>query len=824
MKKLPALIVIFFLFACSGDKDRVGSLLEFIPENTFAIIKSNAVETLGSDIKNNDFLSKFSTTSTYKFVSDEIHFLEWLKPKSEVLFAFSTEADSSGSYTLITRQHPQLFSLDSLRDKKVETLQFSDFSIQKITLNEKEVYTAAADSVFLLASSQKNLEKILVNHKKNDKKITDKTLEKIYATGSAEGTTVFINGKNFSKNISRIFPEAGQALENFASWIAVDTDIYPDEIKLSGIALAQSQDDTLLLLEVFKGTFPQKNETAFVTPVSADGFISYTYNDFEVLQNNLKAYQKDNDSLPGNEALFKSLNEIGVIYKGSEKIIALHAVDGSITAENLVPLQETQEDFRNVSIKIITDSTVFNRAFYPLVKNTKPQYFAQLDELFVFTEQKSSLEEIISEYVNKATLGFRPFYEDHFQSMSDQSSILLVSLNENLKNRLQTGNQEHIGKTADSDFSKLPMTALQFVYDGHFAHVNGIIREAGAGKRSTGVSQVFNIALDNAVLKYPQLVDNHLTKGKDIVVQDVANKLYLISASGRVLWNKQLDGPVLGNIRQVDLYKNGRLQLAFTTQKAFYILDRNGKEVAPFPLKFNDDITQPLAVFDYDNNRNYRFVITQGSELLMYDSKAKTVGGFLFKKATSKVVLPPQHLRMSNKDYILIAEENGKLNILSRTGTHRINVSKKFSFSSAPIVAENEKFVFLSANDTKEIIDQNGKVTSESMTSSSAHLLVSGRTKVTLEDNILRINNKRIELPFGLYTEPVISVSNQRILISVTDLQQQRVYVYNSLGELLPNFPVYGTSVMQLGDANNNGRPNGVTKGGDKNVVLYEVN
>jgi hypothetical protein len=45
-----------------------------------------------------------------------------------------------------------------------------------------------------------------------------------------------------------------------------------------------------------------------------------------------------------------------------------------------------------------------------------------------------------------------------------------------------------------------------------------------------------------------------------------------------------------------------------------YVVDENGKDVAPFPIKFRDDITQSLAIFDYDNNRKYRFIIKQGKE------------------------------------------------------------------------------------------------------------------------------------------------------------------------------------------------------------------
>ncbi len=97
-------------------------------------------------------------------------------------------------------------------------------------------------------------------------------------------------------------------------------------------------------------------------------------------------------------------------------------------------------------------------------------------------------------------------------------------------------------------------------------------------------------------------------------------------------------------------------------QNVVYILDRNGKDVGPFPIKFNDEITQPLSVFDYDNKKNYRFFVVQGKETLMIDTKGKTVKGFKFNKANGNIVSQPKHFRIGTKDYIVFASGK-KLNI-----------------------------------------------------------------------------------------------------------------------------------------------------------------
>ena len=55
--------------------------------------------------------------------------------------------------------------------------------------------------------------------------------------------------------------------------------------------------------------------------------------------------------------------------------------------------------------------------------------------------------------------------------------------------------------------------------------------------------------------------------------------MYLISLEGKLIWKKNIDSKIIGEIHQIDLYKNGRLQYAFNTENDFQIIDKNGKQV-----------------------------------------------------------------------------------------------------------------------------------------------------------------------------------------------------------------------------------------------------
>ena len=73
------------------------------------------------------------------------------------------------------------------------------------------------------------------------------------------------------------------------------------------------------------------------------------------------------------------------------------------------------------------------------------------------------------------------------------------------------------------------------------------------------------------------------------------------------------------------------------------ILDRNGKIVKPFNIKLPKSTNPlPLSIFDYDNNRNYRFLIAQDRSLLMYNNRVNAQWIYL-KKSMLNIIQPQTH-------------------------------------------------------------------------------------------------------------------------------------------------------------------------------------
>ncbi|HSP12196.1 MAG TPA: hypothetical protein VLO29_06695, partial [Salegentibacter sp.] len=504
-------------------------------------------------------------------------------------------------------------------------------------------------------------------------------------------------------------------------------------------------------------------------------------------------------------------------------VFVLNNLDVILAEQNLKQFRIAWEDFRNATISEFEDPELFKENLKPLISADGFRFFTVLENFVLFSNSKERLKELITAFANKNTLADQKHFIDAFEHMAAASNILLVANNEEIKTIIKEKASEEFGTEIEGlDFGNNRLSALQVVADRDFSHIHGIFHKSESAAAQRNTEQLLSVKLDAALLGKPVFFSNHTNNQKDIAVQDINNLLYLISNKGTIFWKKQLDGPILGKIKEVDILKNGRFQLAFATPNRLEVIDRKGNSVKPFPLKFKDEITQPLALFDYDNNRNYRFLITQGKELFMYDSKGRSVKGFEFDKTASEVLFLPKHIRMRNKDYILIAEESGKLNILSRQGKPRIGISENFNFSDNQWHEFEGKFISGSSLGELVSVDETGKVSRQTLNFADNYKLdASSNLLVSFSENTLKIRDKEIAMDFGVYTEPKIFLENNKYYIAITDLQTQKVYVFDSNAELLPGFPVYGTSAIDIANIEVDNSPEFVVKGDNGEILIY---
>ncbi len=803
----------------------MGNITDYIPENTAVLIQLNSPDQFSTELRNNAFLKENNSYPPLENLRQRLSAFNYFSHNASSLLAFSSDNENHISYTYISEGMPQIKNLDSIPNRKVETTKAKFGEIKSFTLEDYTTHTTQIDSFFIASDSKKILEELLEN---KDRKITNHSadLDKALRAASNKNPTVFINHENISEVFLNMLPEGPTSfLKNFSNWTALDTEVNQDMIKLDGITTAT---DTLpKFINLFKGVDPARNELAIVTPSDAAGFLSYAFQDFRKLGANLhkqNSRQPSENSTSKEITLLENASEIGLIYTEEGNIFAVRTI-GSEALESFAAGEELAEEFRSVEIYDYDDAQIFKALLKPIVSTGNLKYSAQVDNFLLFSEDIQPLKNLISNTQNKNTFAENPAYLSASENLSTEASVLWVSKNSNFKTFLAGKvSEENRSATKDIAVDEFPFTAFQLIYNSNFAHVHAILEKNEQKLSSAGVQQTATVTLESPVAGPPVFIKNHRTKGMDVAVQDTDNNLYLISESGNIHWKKQLESRILGIIQQVDIFRNGRVQLAFATPHKLQVIDREGNEVKPFPLEFNDEITQPLAIFDYDNNRKYRFVVTQGKEVLMYDRKGARVKGFGFTKAADHVSQPPKHIRMGNKDYIVIPETSGKLNILDRRGNIRVPVKEQLHLSENFLYQYNNNFTTTSTEGELIKISQNGNISKEALSLAENHAIdATAQTLVTLSENQLTIKGKTIELDFGLYTDPKIFVLNNKLYFQVTDTQSKRVFLFDSNGDLLSGFPVYGTSEIDLNNIDGDRNLEIVVKGEDDTLLLYEV-
>jgi len=186
----------------------------------------------------------------------------------------------------------------------------------------------------------------------------------------------------------------------------------------------------------------------------------------------------------------------------------------------------------------------------------------------------------------------------------------------------------------------------------------------------------------------PIPVKNHLTNETELVCVDVRNNLYLLSNTGKILWKKNIGEKILGEIKQVDYFNNGKLQLLFNTENQLCIIDRNGNYVSGFPIKLAQAASGGLTLFDYEKNQNYRlWVPLKNNTTVCYAINGKQLVDFSPVKNTGFVT----RIVLQQKDYFILIDTLGNIDVVNRKGEMRVKINNKIARGSQSVFIEEGK-------------------------------------------------------------------------------------------------------------------------------------
>ncbi|RNC87616.1 MAG: hypothetical protein ED556_00020 [Winogradskyella sp.] len=779
--KNPFLYLVFVLFFCTCSKrySKKTEVSDFIPQSFETVLKINSL----SEFKT---LSNLNTPFNDNTTDAILNIYEHIEPKYP-LYIVNTDS----SYYLFTKYHDELLKSDA-PSTPINTSYTSDIVI---TSNAHgTIYHKVIDSVFMTSTDLKLIKGIEKNENLQLQNVISTSNNKAVASiiyNTTDETPVLLNKLNARSS---------------SSYHILDVAMDKDDIIFNGISVSN---DSLYFINTFKNTRPQQFKLAEIIPNDVTSVTRIGYNDFGALLNNLKELNEiSTDSI---SEFIEFSNEAALIETNISDAIVIGALDGNLLKESLES-QTIEETFKGIPIFKYDQQNTFKHIFSPFISVDNVSFFFSYETFVVFSNDIETLQNIITNKLNNQVLSNFDKFNAISNQLSNESSYLVYKNKKGLEDFLS------------GDSHGYNANAVQYVYDSDFAHINGVFSKYKKRQNTNTITEDFSVQIPSDILSSPQTVTNHRNGTKEIMVQDINNVVYLISNSGKILWKKQLNGAILGKIEQIDIYKNKRLQLAFATPNRVYVIDRNGKDVGPFPLKFNDAITQPLSVFDYDNRKNYRLLVTQGRSLLMYDAKAKRVNGFRYSNAQNTISSQPKHFRIASKDYIVFSHGE-KLEILNRQGQERIKVQGDISFSNNSIFKYKNTFTTLNKNGALVQVDTRGRISNKNIgLEGDSKLNTTSKTLVALDENRLKIKSNIIDLDFGNYTDPNLFYLNDKIYVSVTDLQSKKVFLYDSQSKPIKNFPVFGVASAELVDLDNKKKLKLITQTDSKTILVYNLN
>lgn len=171
---------------------------------------------------------------------------------------------------------------------------------------------------------------------------------------------------------------------------------------------------------------------------------------------------------------------------------------------------------------------------------------------------------------------------------------------------------------------------------------------------------------------------NHKSSENELIFQDAKNNLYLVNATGNILWKKAIDGAIVSDVYTVDAFKNNKFQMLFSTIDHLHLIDRNGNYVPGFPVKMPAAVTNPLVLLDYDNTKDYRIILAcADNRIYNYNINGTKNEKFTPIKTDHTVTTKVKYAKVGASDYLIVNDSEGKIYIYSRRGEGRIDLSNK---------------------------------------------------------------------------------------------------------------------------------------------------
>jgi|GEM_PF-7006665 len=853
---------ITLLSACLTEHRNVESV-QAIPTDAIAIVRVNDMTDFENGLQSSKLWQKIDSSQTVLNWKNDIAFYRANILNGEAVdfpFFISAHRSGAGSYDLLlTATEDDLTALFAnntfLQNLPTPTVRTYDgVDISTFDVEGTSFTTAQVQNVFLLSSSNLLVEKSVRQIKSEISLLSNPVFEDVYASANRKDPlNMWVQYSHTDEYLEGRMDEIKvDWSEHLALWTELDITTREKGLLFSGIT--SYSDSVPSLLGMLNKNPAQEIELMDYMPANTAAFVALgfenhatfqreykNYLTFYNLENNLEKAEQNKDLTDGfygwidnQMAVFVTESPDGNPEEQTYAIIKSR--DSDLAAERLrkvsdITAEETYEGYTISQISANAMSVYYGELFHYLRK----PYYTFIRNYAVFAQSKTALRVLINDFEFGRTLSTRSHYQELSSSLNDRSNALIYfDLSKSITSfdRIIGDALQNEIQNAEELLNGLGYLMIQVETKDNFAYTNAILQTVE--EKSADATTYWTVQLDTSYSFGPVPVMNHITQQKEILVQNVNNQLYLISTDGRILWKKAIDGPIQGQVHQIDGYRNDKLQYVFNTVNKVYFVDRNGDDVAAFPIDLPSPSTAPMAVLDYDNNRNYRLLVPCGSQLYNYDIDGVEVSGWEYKRETGNIVAQPQLFQVGNMDFIFIRHDENRVRALNRKGQNRL------TFDPADALSSNRFYLIRGSNvQSSRVVttSEDGKLMSfflgETMDVTPFENLTNNHQFGYYDEHFVIADNGYFAVKGPKYTYVVEELENPTspkdfqfsddLRFGVSELNENKFILFEPSGTVSPGFPVRGDRPAFITDLERNGHLKIITGESEGYVHVYSL-
>jgi hypothetical protein len=437
---------------------------------------------------------------------------------------------------------------------------------------------------------------------------------------------------------------------------------------------------------------------------------------YHVISNNNNELKIINKEYEKNLSSYHSKYEIGRIiiesnYSNSHEEIFIFK--NKIIKDN--PTDSIE--YKNYYIKNLKEQSFKKSLEKIFLKDSSSIFYFNHQEFIIFSNKISVLRNYIDDIINKNLWDKETYYKNHLSKLNNNSNISLIINYKKVINNLIVSKKYEILKNIE--FISLQMKGFKNKF---YTNLTIQLKEKSTeslDKEKIQSNKIFTA--QNKLIIKPNIIFSHLDNAVEIITQDENFNVYHLSKELKTIWKDSIEGKIISKIFQIDYYRNNKKQILFSTENKIHSYDRKGNKLIGFPiLNPSKSKIDYINIIDYDNSKRIRIVIAnENGEIYLLDKNGNKLSGWNPLNMDEELSEAPRHIRISDKDYIIVILKDGKIYLKNRKGENYkgfpIHLNSTISNKIHLIKGANSKNSFIEIiNDKGNFykINMNGKIIS----------------------------------------------------------------------------------------------------------------